>query len=122
MEIVNRSQSQPFPTKDTSEIREILSPRNSSIARQSLAEATLHPGKATEEHFHPKAEEIYYILKGMGRMRIEGEMRDVGPGDGIVLLPGSRHKLWNTGPEGLVFLCLCVPPYEHEDTVITESA
>jgi mannose-6-phosphate isomerase-like protein (cupin superfamily) len=122
MDIVNRNQVKAFITKDTSEIREILAPRNSSIQRQSLAEATLQPGRETEEHFHATSEEIYYVLQGAGRMRIEGEVSEVGPGDGIAILPGRKHKLWNTGEGDLVFLCLCVPPYEHEDTMITEGS
>ena len=120
MEIVNRKDAQPFITKDASEIREILAPRNSSIKRQSLAEARVPPGQSTEEHIHPKTEEIYYILEGKGRIRIDGEERDIRPGDGIAILPGMRHKVWNTGKSDLVFLCCCVPAYTHEDTVITE--
>ncbi|MEA1958539.1 MAG: cupin domain-containing protein, partial [Chloroflexota bacterium] len=95
--MVNRNAVEAFITKDASEIREILAPRNSSIKNQSLAEARVLPGKSTEEHCHPVAEEIYYIIDGVGRIRIDGEERDVVHGDGIVLLPGVRHKLWNTG-------------------------
>jgi len=120
LETVNRKDAAPFITKDKSEIRDILSPRNSSIRNQSLAEARVLPGKSTEEHIHPKTEEIYYVLKGKGRIRIEGEERDVKSGDGIAILPGKCHKIWNTGKSDLVFLCCCAPAYTHEDTVITE--
>jgi mannose-6-phosphate isomerase-like protein (cupin superfamily) len=121
LEIVNRNDVAQFITKDKSEIREILSPRNSSIRNQSLAEARVLPGMSTEEHTHPRTEEIYYVLKGKGRMRIEGEERDVKSGDAIALKPGTRHKIWNTGKTDLVFLCCCAPAYTHEDTVITET-
>ena len=120
MEIKNLNQVPAFITKDTSEIREILAYRNSGIQKQSLAEATLYPGKATEEHYHPKTEEIYYITHGQGCIRVDGEERDIHPGDAIGMLPGSRHKIWNTGSEPLRFLCCCVPAYEDNDTVITE--
>jgi mannose-6-phosphate isomerase-like protein (cupin superfamily) len=120
MEIVNRKDAKPFITKDASEIREILAPRNSSVERQSLAEARVLSGKSTEEHIHPNTEEIYYILEGKGRMRIDSEECDILPGDGIAILPGKRHKVWNMGKSELVFLCCCAPAYTHEDTVITE--
>ena len=120
MKIINRKDAAPFVTKDTSEIREILAPRNSSIRNQSLAEARVLPGKSTEEHIHPRAEEIYYVLKGKGKISIEGEVRDIRAGDGIALLPGKRHKIWNTDASDLIFLCCCAPAYTHEDTVITE--
>lgn len=120
MDIKNLSNVPAFITKDGSEIRELLAHRNSAIRNQSLAEARLPAGASTQEHCHPKAEEIYYITHGTGRMRIEGEMREVKPGDAIAIPPGKKHKLWNTGAEVLCLLCCCAPGYEHEDTVITE--
>ncbi len=120
MDVVNRDSVQDFITKDTSVVREILAPRNSSLRRQSLAEARVAPGRSTEEHFHPKAEEIYYVLEGKGLMSVDGEEKEIGPGDGIAILPGSRHKVWNTGQSDLVILCCCSPAYENDDTVMTE--
>jgi mannose-6-phosphate isomerase-like protein (cupin superfamily) len=122
MDIKNLSDMVPFTTKDGSEIRELLAHRNSAIRNQSLAEARIPAGGSTQEHYHPRAEEIYFITAGTGRMRIEGETREVKPGDAIAIPPGLRHKLWNTGPETLRLLCCCAPAYEHTDTIITENA
>jgi mannose-6-phosphate isomerase-like protein (cupin superfamily) len=121
MDIKNLNEVAPFTTKDGSEIRELLAYRNSTIRNQSLAEARLPVGGSTQEHYHPKTEEIYYITHGAGRMRIEGEIREVKVGDAIAIPPGQKHKLWNTGKEMLRLLCCCAPAYEHEDTVITEA-
>jgi len=121
MDVKNLSAVPAFTTKDGSEIRELLAHRNSLIRNQSLAEARLPVGGSTLEHFHLKTEEIYYITAGAGRMRIEDETRDVRPGDAIAIPPGKRHKIWNTGRETLKLLCCCAPPYEHNDTVITET-
>lgn len=121
MDIKNLNEVSPFITKDGSQIRELLAHRNSCIRNQSLAEARLPVGASTQEHYHPKTEEIYYITHGLGRMRIEGEMRDVTVGDAIAIPPGQRHKLWNAGDVELRLLCCCAPAYDHEDTVITES-
>ena len=121
MDIKNLDEVPPFITKDGSEIRELLAHRNSVIRNQSLAEARLPVGASTQEHFHTRAEEIYFITHGTGRMRIEGELRDVKPGDAIAIQPGQKHKLWNTGSETLRLLCCCAPAYEHDDTIITET-
>ncbi len=118
MELVNRDGSIPFITKDGSEIRSILDRTNSSARNLSLAEATLPPGTATVEHAHLQAEEIYYVLRGRGSMTLAGEQREVGPGDGILIPPGTRHRIRNVGEEPLVFLCCCAPPYSHEDTIM----
>jgi mannose-6-phosphate isomerase-like protein (cupin superfamily) len=111
----------PFTTKDGSEIRELLAHRNSAIRNQSLAEARLPPGAATAPHYHPLAEEIYYLLDGRGRMQIESEVREVGPGDAIAIPPGQRHQITNIGDQLLRFLCCCAPAYEHEDTVMVND-
>jgi len=121
MDLKNLNEVPPFITKDGSEIRELLAHRNSAIRHQSLAEARLPVGASTQEHYHPRAEEIYFITHGNGRIRIEGEIRDVRAGDAIAIPPGQRHKLWNTGVEPLRLLCCCAPAYEHDDTVITEK-
>jgi mannose-6-phosphate isomerase-like protein (cupin superfamily) len=121
MDVKNLNEVPSFTTKDGSEIRELLAHRNSAIRNQSLAEARLAVGASTQEHFHPRAEEIYYITHGIGQMRIEGELRDVKPGDAIAIPPGMKHKLWNIGTETLRLLCCCAPAYEHSDTVITEN-
>lgn len=120
MEVVNRDRSGPFTTKDGSEIRSILDRTNSTARNQSLAEATLPPGAKTEEHYHPRTEEIYYVLRGRGLLSLEGERREVAPGDGILIPPATRHAIRNTGPEPLVFLCCCSPPYAHEDTILVD--
>src|SRR5258708_7152438 len=67
MDIRNINRVPAFITKDGSEIRELLAERNSSIRRQSLAEARLPVGASTTPHHHPQTEEIYYILAGTAR-------------------------------------------------------
>ena len=121
MDIKNLDDVAPFITKDGSEIRELLAHRNSVIRQQSLAEARLPVGASTQEHYHPRTEEFYYITHGSGEMRIEGEVRPVKVGDAIAIPPGQRHKLWNSGAEPLRLLCCCAPAYEHDDTIITEG-
>jgi mannose-6-phosphate isomerase-like protein (cupin superfamily) len=110
-----------FTTKDGSEIRELLAHRNSCIREQSLAEARLAPGARTAAHFHPRTEEIYYILSGTGLMQIGQEQRRVGPGDAIAIPPGAVHTITNTAADTLRFLCCCAPGYEDSDTVMVEA-
>ena len=120
MDIHNIARVPAFPTKDGSEIRELLAHRNSCIRQQSLAEARLPAGASTASHYHPLTEEIYYILEGQGRMRIGDEARDVGPGDAIAIPPGAVHTIATIGDVALKFLCCCAPGYEHADTVLVE--
>ena len=121
MDIKSLDAADSFITKDGSEIRELLAHRNSVIRNQSLAEARVPVGGSTQEHYHARAEEIYFITAGCGRMRIEAEIAEVKSGDAIAIPPGKKHKIWNTGSETLKLLCCCSPAYEHGDTIITEG-
>ncbi len=121
MDIKKLDEVPSFITKDGSEIRELLAHRNSVIRHQSLAEARLPAGASTQEHYHVRTEEIYYLTHGAGRIRIDGETRDVKAGDAIAIPPGCKHKLWNNGTGPLRLLCCCAPAYEHSDTIITDS-
>jgi quercetin dioxygenase-like cupin family protein len=110
VEVASRGQLEPFVTKDGSTIREYL-----HTQVQSLAEATLEPGQATERHYHRLSEEIYLLVEGGGRMELDGEERDVSAGDAILIPPGAWHTLV-AGAEGVRLLCCCVPAYSHDDT------
>lgn len=120
MDVQNLAHVAAFITKDGSEIRELLSYRNSCIRNQSLAEARLPPGRSTQGHHHVRSEEIYYILDGDAIMQVGEEKREVGPGDAIAIPPGAYHQITNIGNTVLRFLCCCAPCYEHDDTVLHE--
>jgi len=114
MVIRNRAQQEPFTTKDGSTIRSLLDLSNAPVSQQSLAEATLAAGGATERHYHRVSEELYYLLEGSGMMEIDGVENAVTPGDAILIPAGTWHQIRATS--ALRFLCCCAPPYEHGDT------
>ncbi len=114
MTVLNITDQKPFTTKDGSTIRSILDRANAPVANQSLAEATVPAGCATQRHYHKRSEEFYFILEGTGDMEIEGETRIVRPGDAALIPAGAWHTI--TARDTLRFLCCCAPPYAHEDT------
>ncbi|MFD0895002.1 cupin domain-containing protein [Luteolibacter ambystomatis] len=114
MEVRSHAAQVPFTTKDGSTIRSLLDRANAPVENQSLAEATIPAGGATERHYHRASEEFYYLLEGRGIMEIDGESREVAPGDAILIPAGAWHQI--TAVEPLRFLCCCAPPYAHEDT------
>jgi mannose-6-phosphate isomerase-like protein (cupin superfamily) len=62
-----------------------------------FTESTLQPGSSYGDHLHRGDEEVYYIVEGHGLMQVDGEEREVGPGDAILTPSGSHHSLSNTG-------------------------
>jgi mannose-6-phosphate isomerase-like protein (cupin superfamily) len=108
-------QAEPFTTADGSTIRELLGLPTAPVRNQSLAEATLAPGQATERHYHAETEEIYYVVEGSAEMELDGDRRPVAVGDAVLIPPGARHQI-RADASGVRFLCCCAPAYRHEDT------
>ena len=107
-----------YITRDGSSIRELMHPAVQGNTKQSLAEASLPVGASTLLHRHRESEELYHILTGSGRMRLDDDEFTIAPGDTILIPPGVAHCLRNTGDEALRLLCCCAPAYRHEDTEI----
>ena len=48
-------------------------------------------------HLHPANENIYHVLDGRVRIRIDGIDHDAGPGDTVFIPPGVPHSATNIG-------------------------
>lgn len=105
-----------YATKDGSLIRELMHPDQHGNRAQSLAEATVRPGMRTRLHRHELAEELYHVQSGQGLMTLGEQSFSVGPGDTVLIAPGTPHCIEAQGDEDLVFLCCCSPAYRHDDT------
>lgn len=105
-----------YITRDGSTIRELMHPGVHGNRAQSLAEARVDAGGATQLHRHRQTEEIYHFTQGEGVMRLGDERFAVRAGDTVLIPPGTAHCVENTGNETLVILCACAPPYSHDDT------
>lgn len=60
----------------------------------------LPPGGAEGMHSHGEEhplEELYLIVDGSARMRVDEETHELGPGDAVLAPVGSEHDLRNTG-------------------------
>jgi quercetin dioxygenase-like cupin family protein len=96
------------------------------FAREELgAEATgisyqvLKPGKRQAfGHKHEQAEEIYVVLAGSGRVRLDDEVRDVGALDAIRVAP-SVKRAFEAGPEGLQWMAFG-PHFDKDGEMIQE--
>jgi mannose-6-phosphate isomerase-like protein (cupin superfamily) len=108
--------SQTFTTKDGSLVRELMHPRVHGNSQQSLAEALVPVATETIMHRHLVSEEIYHVTEGVGMMILGNEQFEIKKGDTVCILPGTIHRVKNTGTIPLRILCCCSPAYSHEDT------
>ncbi len=105
---------------DGSCIRELLhADEVGGQIRYSIAHAELPVGKTALLH-RLTTSEVYFILRGQGKMRIEDEWVPVHPDQVIYIPPQSRQALMNTGSEPLCFLCIVDPPWCAENEQVLE--
>ena len=103
---------------DDTILREIINPLHDEGNLKlgySIAHAIVKLGNASLSHRIKTSSEIYYILKGSGRMYVDEESEDVGPSDTIYVPPDAIQYIENTGDTDLVFLCIVYPSWRAED-------
>ena len=78
----------------------------------SIARARVEPGVTTKAHHLDGIQEIYLIVKGKGRVDIEGlKSAEVVEGDIVVIPSGKSQQITNVGKTDLIFYCVCTPSF-----------
>jgi len=108
-----------FTSGDGTRLRELLHPDKEDVKlRYSLAQAILNKGAVSSPHIL-RTSEVYYITEGRGRMHIDNESAEVGPGDMVYIPPAATQYIENIGQAELVFFCIVDPAWRAEDEEIT---
>jgi quercetin dioxygenase-like cupin family protein len=55
----------------------------------------LEPGQAMTRHRHYGQEELYFLLEGTGRVRVDGELLTLAPHDAVLVEPASVRQVFN---------------------------
>jgi mannose-6-phosphate isomerase-like protein (cupin superfamily) len=72
--------------------------------RIGLGHYRMNPGRRVGfGHRHTESEEVYVILAGSGRFKVEDEIFDVAIKD-VVYCPPTAMRAWEAGPDGLEVL------------------
>ena len=81
----------------------------------SIARARLEPGKITRWHRLAGTAERYAIVQGRGRVEV-GSLppAEVSAGDVVLIPPGCRQRITNTGNDDLIFLAICTPRFSYD--------
>ncbi|HEV2061956.1 MAG TPA: cupin domain-containing protein [Solirubrobacteraceae bacterium] len=65
-------------------------------------------------HSHSEQEEVYVLLQGTARIKVEDEVVDLRPYDAVRVAPGARRGL-EAGPEAAELLAFGAPNTENQD-------
>jgi len=121
MIIKNLASIASFEAGDETVLKEVLHPKNGDGDLPfSLAHAYLPPGGKSLPHRLTKSEETYTILKGTGRVEVEGKMFEIQEGSVFIVPKNALQSVENTGKENLVFYCIVSPPWnEGEEEIVS---
>lgn len=91
--------------------RQLLNPDNSASARVTITEVHLIPGASQPRHRHSSSEQIWYALKGRGKLLLDEEAdQDFSTGDVVRFADGEIHGLRNDSDGEFVYLSVTSPP------------
>jgi len=75
----------------------------------------IEPGQASTRHRHKSTEELYVLLEGTGKLRIEDELLVLRPMDVVVVDPETLRQPFNDTEADQLWLIVGAPT-EHADT------
>ena len=79
------------------------------LERSGLGYQRLPPGcRFPYGHTHRTQEEVYVVLRGSGRMKLDDEIVELGTWDAVRVAPGTWRG-YEAGPEGLEILVIGAP-------------
>jgi quercetin dioxygenase-like cupin family protein len=100
---------------------------NTDIAKQLEAEVLgarlwrLHPGQASTRHRHFGEHELYVLLEGTGRMRVDEDVLSLEPLSAVLVEPEHTRQLFNdTGGDSL-WLVVGAPREQANTLEMTEE-
>lgn len=89
---------------------------NSDLARQLEAQTLgarywrLRPGQASTKHRHRTQDELYVVLEGTGRMRIDDEVVSLPPLSSVLVETEHVRQVFNDTDADVLWLVVGAPP------------
>ncbi|HEX6665534.1 MAG TPA: cupin domain-containing protein [Solirubrobacterales bacterium] len=92
-----------------------MSVQNTDLAKQLEATTMgarlwrLAPGQASTRHRHRETEELYVLLEGEGRVRVDDELLTLLPLDSLLVEPRSLRQVFNDTESDALWLVVGAP-------------
>ena len=91
--------------------RQLLNPENSGSERVTITEVHLVPGAVQPRHMHNNSEQIWYALKGEGKILLsEDREMEFHTGDVVRFEDKDIHGLKNDGNSDFIYISVTAPP------------
>ena len=84
--------------------KQVLLRRGDVPHLSAFSRATFAPGQTARMHAHEDMFEVFWVDSGAGEMRIDAVNHQLAPGTCVMVEPGERHEITNTGSADLVLM------------------
>jgi quercetin dioxygenase-like cupin family protein len=81
----------------------------------------LAPGQASTRHRHAQQVELYVVLEGTGRVRVDGDLLTLEPLSALLVEPQTVRQLFNDADGDALWLVVGVPPELANTLEMTEA-
>src|SRR5262245_10750791 len=102
---------------DGSDVRLLL-----QLSRGSMAHFPLAPGETARAVWHPRVEEIWFVIAGRGEMwrRQDGreEIVDLRPGVSLTIPVGTHFQFRSLGTDALAVVGVTMPPWKDDSDAV----
>lgn len=85
--------------------------------KSQLVVMDIKPGEDIGEETHAHVEQVLYFFVGEGKSVLDGKERKLKAGDVLIVTPGTKHNVINTGAGSLKVATVYVPPNHIDGTV-----
>lgn len=93
--------------------RQLLYPGNSTSERVTITEVHVAPGASQPRHKHDSSEQIWYAVKGKGKLLLaDDQEKNFCCGDVVRFADGDIHGLYNDSDEEFVYISVTAPPID----------
>lgn len=79
-------------------------------ANSQLVVMSIPPGGEVGSETHKYTEQTLFFLSGTGEGFLDDKTFPIGPGDVVVVVPGTKHNFKNTGATDLKIYTVYAPP------------
>lgn len=87
---------------------------------QMINWAKLPPGKSFRAHYHEDMEEVFIVVEGQARIRIDEEEAIIGQGDCVLVPAGSTHKMFNESVSNVLYVVVGITQEKGGKTIVVE--
>ena len=120
MSLRKESEIESIQGNEGTKVKQYFHPHNTlNGISYSIAQFTLEPGKRSKMH-KMSSSEIYYILEGSGKIKIDGDIYNLEKDDSVYVPPNTTQFIENSGSVDLRFLCIVEPAWKADDEILLE--